>query len=387
MKKLLSIILAVVVLMSSLFILTGCDNNNNNGDNEENMNIDYKNMTAEDLLSKIVKDRNKVTVDEYVKLISTYSNVEIKEDLTIDDNITDEALDEIDSKAAPKLADYLEKLLTSEYPQVRGYGISLIYSLTGVSDKNIELAKNLIKDETNTYVLYKATKALSNEAKSAPEIAEFLKKMAKHENATIRAAAASALGNYWSKGVDGAAETIIMLMKDSDTEVRKIACKNAGDLGDESVIEPLVGILNNADDADLHGSCIEGLVSLWYDYPSFRNTSEKAYNATMDYLKKTPRTEKIPAWTAVGSFKTTSSQNSFTEWKQKATYFNTDDIYNIMVDIIKDADASYLARTSAIDVIKSHCSEEKFKELKSVVDGLSDSKAKQVISSYDNKAK
>ena len=196
-----------------------------------------------------------------------------------------------------------------------------------------------------------------------------------------------ALGNTWSKGVDGAVEAVITLMNDKDLEVRKAACRNAGKLNDDSVIEPLVKILNNADDADVHGSCIEGLVTLWYDYPFFKSTNEKAYNATMDYLKKTPRTDKVPAWTAVGAFKTTSTQPAFTEWKQKATYFKTDDIYNIMVDIIKDGNANYSARTSAIDVIKAHCSKEQFNSLKNIIDALTDSKAKSVKSAYESKAK
>ena len=182
-----------------------------------------------------------------------------------------------------------------------------------MSSKNLELAKSLIKDETNEYVLYNTTKALSNEAKSGQEIAEFIIKMASHEHAKIRNAAANALGNSWSKGVEGAVDTIIKLMNDTDTDVRKTACKYSGKLADESVIEPLVAILNNTDDADIHGSCVEGLTYLWYDYPFFENTSEKAYTATMDYLKKTPRTDKVPAWTAVGAFKTTSTQDSLSK--------------------------------------------------------------------------
>ena len=105
----------------------------------------------------------------------------------------------------------------------------------------------------------------------------------------------------------------------------------------------------------------------------------------MDYLKKTPRTDKVPAWTAVGAFKTTSTQDAFKEWKKKATYFNTDEVYNVMVDIIKDGDANWLGRTSAIDVIKNHCSEQQFKDLKSVIDGLTDKNASLVQSSYEKK--
>lgn len=385
MKKIISLVLALIILFSGLFVLTGCEDKKEDNNSKEEVS-DYKNMSAEDLLSHI-KDRNSVTPEEYIWLVSTYSNVEIKDDMTLEKNITDEAIKSIDSKAKPKLDTYLEKLLTSEYPQVRGYGISLITSLTGVSSNNLELAKNLIAKETDPYVLYKATEALSNEAKSSKEVADFLIKMASHENAKIRVKAAYALGNSWSKGVDGALDTILKLMNDTDMDVRKAACKNSGKLEDEAVIEPLVKILNNPDEADLHGSCVDGLVTLWYDYPFFKKKSEKAYNATMNYLKKTPRTDKVPAWTAVGSFKVTSTQDAFKTWKQEATYFKEDEIYNIMVDIIKDANANYLARTSAIEVIKAHCSAEKFNSLKAVVDGLTDSKANSVKSSYENKAK
>ena len=384
MKKIISIFLIITLLFSGMFILTGCENKKGNDSNIIAKDLDYKNMSKDDLLSHI-NDINNVTVDEYVWLISTYSYVDIKEDLTLEDSITDDALIAIPSKAKPSQDKYIEKLLKSEAPQVRGYGISLITSITGVSSKNLELAKELIKNETNEYVLYEATKALSNEAKSSKEIADFLIKMADNQNAKIRAAAASALGNSWSEGVEGAVQTVIKLMNDQDKDVRKAACRNAGKLNDESVIDPLVQILNNADDAEIHGSCIEGLVTLWYDYPFFKKTSEKAYKATIDYLKKTPRTDKMPYWTAVGSFKTTSTQSSFTEWKQKATYFNTDEIYNVMVDIIKDGNANWLARSSAIDVIKAHCQEEQFNGLKSIIDGLTDSKASQVNSAHENK--
>ena len=47
----------------------------------------------------------------------------------------------------------------------------------------------------------------------------------------------------------------------------------------------------------------------------------------------------------------------------------------------------FVNQNITIDVVKSHCSEEKFKELKSVVDGLSDSKASLLKSAYENKSK
>lgn len=390
MKKTFKFILIISILLLLAITLTGCDLFKSSKEKEPSLDpnekIDYANMTADDLLSRI-KDKEHITADEYVWLISTYSYVKINDDFTFEKNITDEALKAISNSTKPNQEDYMEKLIKSEAPQVRGYALSLMPTLTGVSDKNLTLAIELIKTEENEFVQYSAVKALANEAGSDQEIAKFILKMSNHKNAKIRMQAASALGNSWSKGVPEAVETVIKLMNDEDKEVRKTACKNAGKLNDERVIEPLVKILNNYSDADIHGSCVEGLTTLWYDYPFFKNTSEKAYNATMDYFKKTPRTDTVPAWTAVGAFKTTTTQDSFTEWKQKATYFNTNDLYNVMVEIIKDRNANYLARTAAIDEIKSHCTDEQFKSLKTIIDGLTDPKAESIKTAYANKAK
>ena len=165
MKKILSMFLIITLLFSGIFVLTGCQNNGENSSLNLPTELDYQNMTKEELLSHI-KDVNNVTVDEYVWLISTLSYVNIKDDFTLEDNITEEALNELDKKAIPSQDKYLEKLLKSDSPQVRGYGISLITSLVGVSSNNLELEKVLIKTEKNDYILYKGTKALWNKKKN-----------------------------------------------------------------------------------------------------------------------------------------------------------------------------------------------------------------------------
>ena len=93
MKKILNYFL-VLVLLLGILTLTGCGKKEN--ETEKNKDIDYSNSTADDLLSKI-KDKENVTKDELVWLISTYSNVNIKDDFTLEDNITTEALSKISS--------------------------------------------------------------------------------------------------------------------------------------------------------------------------------------------------------------------------------------------------------------------------------------------------
>ena len=371
MKKIIGILLISVMLIVGLFVLTGCNN-------KKEDKLDYANMTADDLLAKI-KDKDNVTPDEMKWLVSTYSYVKIDEEkLDLEDNITDEAIKKLDSKALPKLDSYISELFKSDAPQVRGYAVSKITSLFGVSNENLVLAKELIKNEKEPYVLKKAVVALRNEGKNDKDIATTLALKKAINDLTKREK--NILDKRYVIG-----KTQMEIAEELGISQAQVSRLEKNAIKTLKINDPLVKILNNNDEADLHGSCIEGLVDLWYDYPFFKSTSEKAYKATMDYLKKTPRTDKVPAWTAVGAFKTTSTQDAFKEWKKKATYFNTDEVYNVMVDIIKDGDANWLGRTSAIDVIKNHCSEQQFKDLKSVIDGLTDKNASLVQSSYEKK--
>ncbi len=393
-SKILAIVLALVLVFSFAACGKKAETPSPAADDslvEGLTKAEYDSMTAEQLLKKGVKDVNNVSADEYYWLISTYAYVDIVDDeddayyMGLADNITDEAINSIEYEAEPALSEYIGRTLESKSPQVRGYGVSQIDSLFGVSDSNLDLAKNLINTETDNYVLYCAMKALSNELASDPAIAEFAFKMADADYFKLRVQAACAFGNSWSKGVDGVVDKIIAMMNDENQDVRSAACRNCGDLEDEAVIDPLVSILNNDAEYELHGDCIEALVDLWYDYPFYECTSEKAYKATMDYLRKTPRSENVPYWTSVGSFKV-KAEDDYDEWRAKATYFNPDEVYEVMVDIIKDGNANWLGRSSAIDEVKAHCSAEQFASLKPIIDGLTDSDASLLQSSYESAA-
>ena len=163
---------------------------------------------------------------------------------------------------------------------------------------------------------------------------------------------------------------MIDLMDDEDPDVRDAAYRYAGGLNDEKIIEPIVSMLNNPDDEQFYANGINSLVKLWYDYPFHENTSEAAYRATMDYLRTTPVTDKIPTWTAVTSFK--NKADNFDEWRARATYYNPDEIEQIMTDLIENPDANWLGRTGAVEVIAAHCSKEAFDALSPVVDSLID---------------
>ena len=386
MKKLLAVILAI----GMTFSITACGGDKTGKDGEvkqETKKLDYANMTEDDLIKKFIKDEQNITLDEFINLASTYSYATINDKLELDENITDKAIKKLkDNKAAlPAAKEFVEPLLKSDSPQVRGYAFSNMASLLGASSSHIAAAKEILKTEKEPYVIKCAVKVLGNEGGRDAEIGKFLLSEAKNENAAVRRQTAVALGSTWNKTLDGAVDAEIELMKDSDNEVRKAAYEYAGLLGDDRVVAPISEMLKNEADADLHSSGVKGLVWLWYDYPSHENTSEAAYRATMDYFKTTPGSDKVPAWAAVTRF-TNKSEKNYDAWKAKATYFNTDELYEVMLGLVKNENLGRMTRGYACKPVAVHCTRAQFDALGTVINALSDKDAKFIQDEYKNQA-
>lgn len=386
MKKILAFILAV----GMVFSLAACGGENTGKETEtkqKTKKIDYANMTEDDLIKEFIKDEQNITLDEFVNLASTYSYANINDKLELDENITDKAIKKLkDNKATlPAAKEFVEPLLKSDSPQVRGYAFSNIATFFGASDSHKASAKEILKTEKEPYVIKCAVKALGNEGGKDAEIGKFLLDAAKNENAVVRRQAAVALGSTWNKTLDGAVDAEIELMKDSDNDVRKAAYEYAGLLGDDRVVAPISEMLKNEADADLHSSGVKGLVWLWYDYPSHENTSEAAYRATMDYFKTTPGSDKVPAWAAVTSF-TNKSEKNYDAWKAKATYFNTDELYEVMLGLVKNENLGRMTRGYACKPVAVHCTRAQFDALGTVINALTDKDAKFIQDEYKNQA-
>ena len=391
MKKLLAMILTI----GMIFTLASCGGDKTGKETkketetkQETKKLDYKNMTEDDLIKEFIKDEQNITLDEFIDLVSTYSYATINDKLELDENITDKAIKKLkDNKAKlPAAKEFVEPLLKSDAPQVRGYAFSNIATFFGASDSHKAAAKEILKTEKEPYVIKCAVRALGNEGGKDAEIGKFLLDAAKNENAVVRRQAAVAIGSTWNKTLDGAVDAEIELMKDSDNEVRKAAYEYAGLLGDDRVVAPISEMLKNEADADLHSNGVRGLVWLWYDYPSHENTSEAAYRATIDYFKTTPGSDKVPAWAAVTSF-TTKSDENYDAWREKATYFNTDELYEVMLGLVKNENLGRMTRGYACKPVAAHCSKEQFEAFGEVVNALTDKNAKFIQDEYQYQAK
>lgn len=261
-------------------------------------------------------------------------------------------------------------------------GYKAIDSFFGISEDDKELAKEELKTEKEPCVLKAAIEKLGNEGGSDPEIGAFLIAMSKDENAKLRETAAFWIGSSWNESMEGAVEAELTLMQDENPDVSSAACRYCGKLGDPSVIAPLVEILNDEEKCKLHGDCMASLSTLWLDYPFHEKTNEEAYRATLDYFKKTPRDGSIPA---SGTFYAILSiaESNFDAWKEKADYYNSEEIVAAMTEIALDPDAASQSRREAIKVIKAHGGKEALEALKPTVDGLTDGHAERVQSELE----
>jgi len=339
-----------------------------------------RNRTVAELW-KTMADTTNPTIKEYKGIILNYAYTPINDEFQMEKNSTDSVFSRLRENKAkiPNTDSLIFEFMKNQSPQVRGWALRQIGGFFGVNKDHLNAAKEIIANEEDLYVIFTVINALSNEGRD-PVVGKYLLDMAKHENPIIRRAAAGALANSWSKSIEGVVDAVITLMNDEDIEVRKIACRNSGKLADEKVIAPLVVILNNNADKNLHSNCMDALAKLWYDFPFFENTSEKAYIAFMNFLKKTPRTEDIPNWSCFSGISTKG--NDYEKWRTRAKYFNVKNFCTVCTDIIKDNNAYWMLKTAAIQAIALHGTKADLQALKPVIDNLSCNYANLIQDSY-----
>ena len=354
MKKsiFISATIALTVLMASCSKTNGGGQATGTADNSPAMQLlNSVDFTKEGLVS-MIKSKDVLTDVEYEALILAYSKVGIDDDkLKLDDNPVASAQREImkDHKAPSNAREIDKKLLKSEYPQVRGYVVGSYKSVFGTSSSDCAQLVSMLKEEKNDYVINCGIKTLSNEMKQ-PEVAEFISQV-ENKHPAIRTQCAYAIGNSWTEGVKGAKEAVLKLMNDKDPDVQKAMYRSCGKLHDPTLVPELVKALNDPAKVKLHSDCVESLYDLWYDYPFHKQTCKEAYEATLAYFKKTPRTNDDPAWNSVGEL-ATQAESNYAQWRSKATYFKPEEYVAVMSDIAKDTNANWLARNAAIKVIK-----------------------------------
>lgn len=354
----------------------------------------YDAMSAEELLAEGgITDYANVTVDQCVWLIETFRFADFRDDKGNLNSAklgskcpTSEAIKLVRS-GFPKKDDWntcMGRFFDSQYAGARAYGFYRFATITGLSEDNQKKVLDLIAKEEEPVVILQATEALKNDMAKNEIIRDFILRASHAEDYMIRNKAANALGCTASIGVPGVVERITEMMKDEHKNVRTLACTNCGHLADPSLVAPLKAVLDDPnEDAGVKAGAVAGLAYLCYDYPMHENVNEEAWNVLIEYFSKTPRGKDAPIGSGLSAISRTS-EKTFAAWKEKATYYNAEQLFNLMVDIIEDADADYLLRTNAVTCAKTHGTAEQFASLAEVVNGLTDNKAEQIQKAYND---
>ena len=313
-----------------------------------------------------------------------YSKVNINEEtLDLERNPVNKAFSEAKRgrKVNPNKKAIETRLLSNTSPQVRGVAMEeCVSQLFGGSSEEVATALKALESEKDPFVLKKGVRALMNELKR-PEVAKFVLGLIGHENKNVRKEVAIAVGNPWSKDVPGILDAARKLMADEDVDVKKAIFSGAGRLGDDSIVPDYVKLLNDDSQSKVHGEAMRGLCALWCDYPKYENSSKAAYEATLNFFKKTPRTNV--EWTTVTALSTQGKdlQKLFDRDK----FVKAADIVKVFSDVAADPDMNFLGRTPAAKVVLAFGSKADVEKLRAkVAANANDSKKDQVLSTVDN---
>ena len=348
-------------------------------------------FTEEGLVSMVTTpEKGILTPEEFEAMYLAFSKVAIDEKtMELERNFVSKARNTAfkNRKNPENYKDILKQLMSNPSPQVRGQAIvASTGKLFGAKDSEVSNDLSILLNEQHPYVIKCGVEALSNELKH-PEVAKFVLAQVDNESPFVRRKVAIAVGNSWSKGVDGVKEAALKLMADKDENTRKLILSGVGKLADDSFVPELVKVLDDPAQEKFHGDAIRGLSTMWLDYPFHKNTSKAAYDATINYYKKTPRTNKVPSWAGISAFSTVA-EKEIGAWKAKATYFKPAEFAKVLTDVVNDPEVSWLAAAPAAKAIKGLCSKADLENLKKTVEANTGLKQqKQILEAIEKEMK
>lgn len=185
----------------------------------------------------------------------------------------------------------------------------------------------------------------------APKVAAFLVGAADHADAAVRLEAVGAIAQH--RGIAGGAPKLAQLIdRDPDPAVRRAACASAGKLGDDALLPIYRNVTATASDPALHAACMEGLVAMFHDHPTFETTSEGAYRLFLERLTAKPRSAATPPWTVMSTFCYLSHEPDLAKldaWRARATWFDAAEAKRAIADVVADRSADWKARAAGIE--------------------------------------
>lgn len=343
----------------------------------------YPTMTADDLISKLIKDKAAPTVEEYTALMETIELAELDERFNFADNATNDALVQLKSDGAtlPNILDCANAVIANDSAKVRAYYYSRLGNVF-FDDTTAYYApiKAKVISETEPIAIAYAFRYLASNFRSDAEFCDFVLANKDNENFMVRKWFSSAVIYLQPADKTPFVDAVLELLSDKNIDVVTEAALNCGTLEDDRLVEPLAKILKDENLADAHDDAPTSLIRMWYDYPAYDNYSEAAYKATMDYLKGDYASADLPHW--MGLSKMANKGTKYDAWAAEATYVNNDEIVEAAKNIFEDEAKARLVRTQCISIIGVFGDKADLEALQATIDKVESASDK---SSYQSK--
>lgn len=197
--------------------------------------------------------------------------------------------------------------------------------------------------------------------KENADAAKLLMDMADNPSARVRTEAMGWLLTGGGANVPGAFDMILKKVDtDPSMEVRKYLCTRLYRSNDERALGVFEKYLKDKDSPpELYEGCFRGLVSAWTGFPNPDKPLEKAYKLTLDLLRKTPRTQTRPPWSAISTLRAARTDvkpedKTGTAWAAKVKpWYKPAQLISALASLAGDTNAHWMARASALDVMKT----------------------------------
>ena len=214
-------------------------------------------------------------------------------------------------------------------------------------DDDLSLVPQVIEAaKTGNYSKYAAIEVLANV--EMPEVSAFMKSVSSEKDEVILKKLANELNGKWAFADETVAIEVAKVLLLSDlSNVQETAAFKGCDLDRDELLPIFEEVLSKQCKGTVHMYVLNGLKAMWYGRYNADKNNPKAYEIALNYFKKTPRSEEMPAFSTVGTFFEVKDE----EWMSSSEYFDKAEIVKVMKDVALDVNAGWLVRVDAVKVI------------------------------------
>lgn len=241
------------------------------------------------------------------------------------------------------------KHIKNTAPAVRIQAANLMGSIFGSSKESQAAIITAAKSEAHPRVLKAMLRSISSSIAKNDDVRTLMLDKANHPDQKVRMEVVGSLTSSWARGTEGTLEKAMeMVEKDAAPEVRQYACRRLGERADARALPLLKKLTATATDEKLYSACVRGVIAMWSSPVPHKAPSEDAFKHTLALFKKTPRSKSHPPWTSISAVEWAAKKR----FQDAAPWYKNAELVAVLMDVVKDRNANWLARTGGVDALK-----------------------------------